>query len=63
VNFAPGGIPLGARAPKMYIYSLQAQETAKHCAVWLTSVERHCWSKEAKMQNLLKFAGVTKLAN
>jgi len=52
----------GQEPPKC-IYSVQAQETAKHRAVWLTSVERHHWSKEAKMQNLLKFAGVPKLAN
>jgi len=58
-EFAAGKILLWGKSPKnVYIYSVAAQETAKHHAVWLASVERcHC-SNEAKTQNLLKFAGV-----
>ena len=52
MNFAAGKIPLGGKSPKnvyiLYLYSLPAQETAK---------QRQC-SNEAKMRNLLKFAGV-----
>jgi len=39
------------------VYSVAAQETAKHCAVWLASSERRRCSNEGKAQNLLKFAG------
>jgi len=38
--------------------SILVQEMAKHCAVWLSSVERHRCSNEAKIRNPLKFAGV-----
>ena len=38
--------------------SILVQEMAKHCAVWLSSVERHRCSNEAKKQNPLKFAGM-----
>jgi len=32
VNFAPGKIPLGGKSPRKCIYSVPAQETAKHRA-------------------------------
>jgi len=32
VNFAPGKIPLGGKSPKKCIYSMPAQEMAKHRA-------------------------------
>jgi len=59
VNFAPGKIPLQGKSPQKCIYSVPAQETAKHRAKfgWLPE-RRHC-SNEAKMRNPLKFAGVS----
>jgi len=32
MNFAPGKILLGGKSPRKCIYSVAAQETAKHCA-------------------------------
>jgi len=58
VNFAPGKIPLGGKSHRKCIYSVPAQETAKHHAVWLASVERRRCSNEAMERNPLKFAGV-----
>jgi len=48
--FAPGKIPLGGKRPRKCIRrpSVTTQETAKHRAVWLTSVERCGCSDEAK---------------
>jgi len=51
-------IPLGGKSPGKCIYSLPAQETAKHHAVWLTSGERRRCSSEANTQKPLKFAGL-----
>jgi len=60
MNFAASKVPLGARVPKMYIYSVPAQETAKDRV-------KFCWppvsdvaavSNEGKTRNSLKFAGV-----
>jgi len=51
-------ILLGGKSSQKCIYCVSAQEAAKHRAVWLTSVERRWCSNEAKMRNLLKFAGV-----
>jgi len=62
VNFAPGKIPLGAKAAEN-VNSVPAKETDEHCAVWLTSVERRHCSNEAKKRNPLKFAGCPKLTN
>ena len=45
-------------APRKWIYSVPAQETAKHCAVWLAFVERRRCSNKAKKQKPLKFARV-----
>ena len=47
---------LGGKSPRKCIYSVPAQETAKHG--WLASVERRRCSNEAKTRNQLKFAGV-----
>ena len=49
--------------PQKCIYSVPAQETAKQCKVWLTSVERYRCSSEAKMQNRLHLMGCPKPAN
>jgi len=48
VNFAPGKIPLGARARRWQT----------PCNVWLTSVKQRWCSNKAKMQSPVKFAGV-----
>jgi len=58
VNFAPGKMPSGRKSPQKCIYSIPAQEMAKHCAVWLASSERHHCSNKGKTRNPLKFAGV-----
>jgi len=44
--------------PRKCIYSVAAQETAKHRAVWLASGLRRRCSNEGKTRNPLKFAGV-----
>ena len=51
--------------PKVYIYIVPAQKTAKHRAKFdrPPSVERRRCSNEAKTRNALKFAGCPKLAN
>ena len=49
----------GQWPPKMYIYSILAQGTAKHHAKF----ERRSCSNEAKTRNPLKFAGVPKPAD
>jgi len=58
VNLACGKIPLWGKSPGRCIYSVPVHDMAKHRAVWLTSVERHCCSNEAKTRNPLKLAGV-----
>ena len=58
MNFAPGKIPLRGNSRQKCINSLPAQETAKHWAVWLASVEQRRCSNEAKMRKRLKFARV-----
>jgi len=45
--------------PQVY-NSVPAQDTAKHRAVWLTSVARRRCSNETNTRNPLKFAGVPK---
>jgi len=60
LNFAPGKILFRGKSPRKCIYSVPAQETAKHRAVLLASVERRRCSNEVKTQHLLKFAGVSR---
>ena len=63
MNFARGKISPGERAPEKNIYSVPAQETAKHrtnCKDWLASGERRRSSNEANTRNPLKLAGVPK---
>jgi len=57
VNVAPGKIPLRGKNPQKCTYSVPAQETAKHRAAWLASVERRRCSNETKTRNLLQSAG------
>jgi len=49
---------LGQEPPKMYIYCTSPGDGQTSCKVWLASAEWHHCSNEAKMRNLLKFAGV-----
>ena len=58
MNFAPGKIPLRSNNRRKCIYSLSAQVTAKHRAVWLAFVERRHCSNEAKTRKPLKCAGM-----
>ena len=46
------------KCPRKCIHSVTAQDTAKHGAFWLTSVERRRCSNEVNTWNPLKFAGV-----
>jgi len=59
VNFAPGKIPLGARAPESVYIVYQPRRRPNIMKVWVTSVERRRCSNEAKTRNPLKFAGGT----
>jgi len=58
VNFAPGKMRQGAKAPRKRIYNVPAQEVAKQRAVWLAFGERRICSNEGITRNRLKFAGV-----
>ena len=58
MHFAPGKIPLGGKSLRKCIFSVAAQEMAKHRKLSLASGERRRCSNEAKMQKPLKFAGV-----
>jgi len=51
VKFARDKIPLGGKNPEKRIHSVAAQETAKHCKVWLASGEQRLCSNEAKTRN------------
>jgi len=54
---------LKGKSPRKCIYNVPSHETAKHRAVWLTSIERRRCSNEAKTRNPLKFTGVPQTAN
>jgi len=58
VNFVPGEILLRSNSRQKCIYSPPAQVRAKHCAVWLASVERRRCSNETKTRKPLKLTGV-----
>ena len=59
MNFARGKIPSWGKSRRKCIYSVPAQETAKHrCKVWFASGERHRCNNEGKTRNSLKFDGV-----
>jgi len=59
VNFAPGKIPLRGKSPGKCIYSVPAQEMAKHCAKfgWLPLSDVAAVTKPRR-ETHLKFAGV-----
>jgi len=59
VNFAPDKIPLWGKSPRKCIYSVPAQEIAKHHAKfgWLPLSDVPALN-DAKTRNPLKFAGV-----
>jgi len=61
VNSAPGRIPLGGKSLQKCIYSIAAQQTAKHHAKFggLPLSDGAAVTDEAKTQTLLKFAGVS----
>jgi len=58
MNFALGKIASGDKSPRKCIYSVPAQETAKHCAKFAWPPVSDVCSNEGKTRNPLKFAGV-----
>jgi len=59
VNFAPGKIPFEGKSPRKCIYSVPAQETAKHRAKFVGPPfsDVRCSNEAKNRLNRLKFAG------